>query len=310
MGGIGKALNPYVMSQREDARQTFSAKGPDSKIVYRYTFIIYNCLHQQHRTHTVLRKLWQRDFFFFCITWPLNHLRPGLWPNQNGSLYLQLRIRNKLLTSCPQSPAAWASWEWLFDNDVRKYTHAKPSNLLWFTDGSFNALTPSSPLPSNLMQQLLTTCFLNSYPATSNHSASGAQVWKLVHKEWQKNYKKFRLGNQNAIGTSEVNPFWVIPTTRQDVWLNVDRFTPRGFTTQSPLANEAVQSATVHFLWGEWILSGSMEQQQRGKQSHLRVAVNECKSQPIILLLTAREVTAILLPQRRFNLMNVNGEHK
>lgn len=123
------------------------------------------------------------------------------------------------------------------------------------------------------------------------------------------NLQKFRLDDTNEMRTLEVNPLRVIPTASPDVCLNINGFTPHSTTAQSPLANRGVQSATVHFLRGPWIVSSRTEL-QRGKQSHLRFAVNECKSQPIILLLTAREVTAILLPQRRFRLMNVNGEHK
>lgn len=121
--------------------------------------------------------------------------------------------------------------------------------------------------------------------------------------------QKFGLDDKNVTQTSEVNLLRVTPTASPNVWLDINELYLIVLLYRVLWRTRGVHSATVHFLRGPWIPSIRTEQ-QRGKQSHLRFAVNACKSQPIILLLTAREVTAVLLPQRRFKLMNVNGEHK
>lgn len=194
--------------------------------------------------------------------------------------------------------------------NVPSSAHAHTPPCSCFLPDLFAQKNCPNSAPELLSQQLLTACDLQ-------HEVSPVPV-KLECETlfpYKKNFKmaenlqKFRLDDTNAMRTLEVNPLRVIPTASPDVCLNINGFTPHSTTAQSPLANRGVQSATVHFLRGPWILSSRTEL-QRGKQSHLRFAVNGCKSQPIILLLTAREVTAILLPQRRFRLMNVNGEHK
>lgn len=106
--------------------------------------------------------------------------------------------------------------------------------------------------PELLSQQLLTACDLQHEVSPVPVKLECETLFPYNKKNFKmaENLQKFRLDDTNAMRTLEVNPLRVIPTASPDVCLNINGFTPHSTTTQSPLANRGVQSATVHFLRG------------------------------------------------------------